>query len=112
MNSHELVRRCQDLTYRQLDYWCSNQVFSSDKVHPGRSAHRDFTEQDLYIAQVIARISHAFDAWSGRRGGFVAIYREAADQIRAGATSVQITLAPGIQLTATMPTTANEADDG
>jgi hypothetical protein len=56
----------------------------------------------LRVAQVLARISAAFDAWSNGRGGLVNLYREAAQQIRAGADMVRITLAEGIELTATI----------
>lgn len=102
MNSRELIDRCENLTPRKLDYWVNSGVFRV-RQNPGRSGHRTFTEEDVYVAQVLARISAAFDAWSNGRGGLVNLYREAADQIRAGSAKVVIVLADGIELTATVP---------
>lgn len=101
MNSKQLIERCEKLTPRKLDYWVNGGVFRVQQ-NPGRSGHRTFTEEDVLVAKVVARISAAFDAWSNGRGGLVNLYQQAAEQIRAGHTQVRIVLADGIELSATV----------
>lgn len=98
MNSGDLIERCPHLTHRKLDYWCHNGIFDDNKVVTRRAVRRDFTEEELKIARVLARVSHAFDEWSNGRGGFVAVYKEIANQIRAGVQVVEVVLAGGITL--------------
>lgn len=100
MKSTELIAQCENLTHRKIDYWLQQGgVFHNGHVDEPRHSRRDFTDEDLRVAQVLARVSAAFDVWSGGRGGFIAVYREIADQIRAGANPVSVTLAPGINIT-------------
>jgi hypothetical protein len=99
MNSRELIARCENLTHRKLDYWCHNGVFDEDKVGLHRSGvRRTFSEDELQIAQVLAKVSAAFDTWSNGRGGLVALYREIARQIRTGTDVVDVEMLDGVSL--------------
>jgi hypothetical protein len=106
MKSRELVSQSQSLTYRKLDYWCQLGVFGQNQVANRPNRERDFSDEDLRIAQVLARVSSAFYEWSGGRGGLVAIYREIADQMRVGVDPIHVTLDEGIVIVITPPSSA------
>jgi hypothetical protein len=103
MKSHDLVSQSQNLTYRKLDYWCQLGVFGERHVCKRPNRLRDFSDEDLRIAQVLARVSTAFYQWSGGRGGLVAIYGEIAEQMRAGVETVHVALDDGIEVVVQAP---------
>lgn len=109
MRSNDLISLCENLTHRKIDYWCQQGIFHDDPAVDGRKTRREFNDEDLQVAQVLARVSGAFDSWSNGRGGFIAIYREVARQVRAGHSPVQVTLAPGVEFNITVgPTPVGE----
>jgi hypothetical protein len=96
MNSAALVAECDGLTYRKLDYWCHNGIFGDRLRVPGRSNPRTFTDEDIHVARVLARISLTFDSFTGARGGWVNFYTEIANQIRSGSDVVDLSLGRGV----------------
>jgi hypothetical protein len=98
MRTRELIEQCEGLSYRKLDYWCQQGVFDGQHINDRPHRRREFSEEDLRVAQLLARVSTVFARWSGGRGGFVAIYREIAHQVRAGVTPIRVTLVDGIDL--------------
>jgi hypothetical protein len=99
MKRSELLDRCPQLTPRKLDYWCQQGVIPGMRADERPRRRRDFTEEDLRVAHIVARVAAAFDVWSGGRGAFVGLYREIADQARAGATTVHVFLGDGVEIT-------------
>lgn len=99
MKSRDLMDLCDGLSYRKLDYWCQQGVFLNQRPEDRQYRRRDFTPEDLRVAQVLAHVAGVFNLWSGGRGGFVAVYREIADQVRAGADPIHVSLASGIAVT-------------
>lgn len=96
MRSQDLYARCDNLTPRKLDYWCQQGLFpGSQEAHHRR---REFTVQDLHVAQIVSKVACAFDTWSGGRGAYVGLYLEIADQVRDGATDIHVSLGPGIEI--------------
>jgi hypothetical protein len=110
MRSQDLISLCENLTHRKIDYWCQQGIFADDAMTDGRRTRREFSDEDLQVALVLARVSAAFDRWSNGRGGFIAIYREVARQVRAGTHLVQISLAEGIEFTINVVAPASAAE--
>jgi hypothetical protein len=98
MNSFEIVERCQGVTHRKLDYWCNRGVFGPNHDQPGSGIRRSFSDQDLVVAKVLGYVSVAFDEWSRRAGGYIAVYSVIADQIREGKAVAVIEMRTGMVL--------------
>ena len=96
MKSRELIGQCENLTRRKLDYWCKQGIFHQpiDDERP----RRDFSEEDLRVARVVARVAAAFDLWSGGRGAFMSLYREVAQQVRAGQPVARVPVGNGVEV--------------
>lgn len=57
--SQEVARRA-GVTYRQLDYWCSSDLFGDDKVGRGSGTRRRFTKVDVELATLLGEVSRSF----------------------------------------------------
>ena len=51
---------------------------------------------------MVARVAPAFDVWSGGRGAFIGLYREVAEQVRAGHMFITVPLGGGVEVTVTL----------
>lgn len=58
MNSKELIARCPELlSYGQFNRWCNAGLFGQEVSNPGRGTPREFTEEDVRVAIVLAHVS-------------------------------------------------------
>lgn len=96
MNSIAMVAECDGLTYRKLDYWCHHGIFGDRQLPEGRAKRREFDDQDLHVARVLARVSVAFERLTGTRGACIGLYTELARQLREGVQSLDVQLERGI----------------
>lgn len=99
MRGLDLVEQSPGLSYRKLDSWCKAGVFGAPQIAPGPGSNRNFTEEDLQVAQILGRVSCALDTVNGGRGGWVSLYIELACQIRHGASVISMHLGSGVSIT-------------
>lgn len=103
------------ITYRKLDYWCREGVLGEEHQVPAGSGHsRQLTDLDVAALQAIGRVSEALAEMAGqvRNLGSVKLYRVVADQVRAGATVVQVRLGDHVELTIDIADLVASADEG
>lgn len=101
LTSQELISRCPGLTYRKLDYWCKGGCFGEQHTSAGSGTRRQFTEQDLRVAQIINRVSLAFQTKRGGHADLVALYAsvgQVARHLNGQNGNIQIPLGPGVSL--------------
>lgn len=109
--SQDVLNQCPGLTYRKLDYWCKGGCFGPEHALTGTGTRRRFSEHDLYVAQVINRVSLAFQTERGGHSDLVTLYAavsDAARRVRELAEPIRIRLAAGIELHVTVPELAEQ----
>jgi hypothetical protein len=99
MNATSLLRECPGLTYRKLDSWCTEGVFGAHNRHCGSGRRRTFTDEDLTVARLLARVSSDLSFLFGTTAGSWPLYQVIAEQIRAGRNQVALRLPDGLTLT-------------
>lgn len=81
--SSEDVYTLADVTYRQLDHWCTNDVYGSHVVRLGSGRRREFTWDDVVVTYVLGVYYHDVSTLEGyTMGTYTAMYKKIAEQVR------------------------------
>lgn len=109
LKARDLIHHCPGLTYRKLDYWCKGGAFGTVHANAPAGTRRRFTEDDLRVAQIINRVSLAFQTDRGGHADLVNLYAAIGNAVRDATNPIRVELAPGIQLHVDLPLTAGHA---
>lgn len=99
LKARDLIRHCPGLTYRKLDYWCKGGAFGPIHASAPAGTRRRFTDDDLRVAQIINRVSLAFQTDRGGHADLVNLYAAIRHAALTPSNPIRIELAPGIELT-------------
>lgn len=98
LKARDLINRCPGLTYRKLDYWCRGGCFGPAHAEAPAGTRRRFTDSDLHVAQVINRVSLAFQTDRGGHADLVTVYAAISEAARHYTAPIRIVLGPGVEL--------------
>lgn len=90
------------ISYRQVDYWCRQGVLGAAHQRPiGSGQRRQLTGWDVLALRAVGRVSAALIELFGRdvHAGSVTLYRDVADQVRAGRLHVAFEMGEHVELT-------------
>lgn len=108
INAQTLLERVVGLTPRKLDCWCNEGIFRPQNIHPGSGHRRAFTDEDVLVAIVLGRLSVDLALLFGDMVGSWVLYREVAEQVRAGRPGIRFEFPHG--LTLIIPVVIEESD--
>jgi hypothetical protein len=86
-------------TYRQLDHWCTYDLFGEERRGAGSGNRRPpYTIEDVVVMGALARVSSAFAAVDRRNGASVELLRQVADLVREGDWNVTVQMSRHVHL--------------
>lgn len=103
LKARDLIHHCPGLTYRKLDYWCKGGCFGDAHAQAPSGTRRHFTADDLRLAQIINRVSLAFQTDKGGHADLVNLYTAIGVAARDADSPISVELAPGIELCVDVP---------
>jgi hypothetical protein len=97
--SKQILERCPEISYRQLNYWCMLGLFGPEQKDLGSGRRRSFTEMDLRVFRAIGLVAGCLDEIGQRRNPLgTDFYRLIGLQVRDGAERVVVRLGDRVRL--------------